>query len=94
MQCVKCNCFGHVTEHCKGKVCCSTCSVAQDCTAVNLKCNNCGGNHLATSKHCPRYIKKSQILKIKAAKKLSYTKACIEAKLINQPANYQITQTH
>ena len=89
------NGFDHVAEHCKGKVCCSTCSAAHEsknCIEINLKCSNYGGNHSATSKHSPRYFNEAETIKIKTVEKLSYAKACIETKLINEQTNYHITQ--
>ncbi|XP_046545770.1 uncharacterized protein LOC124255870 [Haliotis rubra] len=83
LRCFKCQKFGHGAKFCRGKeaVCCR-CSGAHDsseCTH-DLKCANCKGEHMASSKSCPTFEYESKILKIKHTKNITYS----EAKLLVQ----------
>jgi len=63
----KCNRFGHVASHCKGKERCSKCDEEHSwttCTAIENKCPNCRGNHSANDRSCPRYKCEEKVLKI------------------------------
>ena len=58
LRCFKCNRFGHVSANCKCNVRCTTCAQnhkTKSCTETVLKCSNCGGEHSAASRQCPRY---------------------------------------
>jgi len=64
LRCFKCNRFGHVANHCKGKERCSTCGEYRSwtaCPSKALKCLYCHGNHSANDKICPRYKQEQQI---------------------------------
>ena len=40
------------------------------------KCSNCGGEHSAASRQCPRYIHEMEIVKIKTVNNIAYAEAC------------------
>ena len=79
LRCCKCNRYGHVASHCRGKLRCSICGgdyKYSECSAAAPKCPNCGGSHSANDKICPRYQRVTAILKLKTVAKLSYADAC------------------
>ena len=79
LRCYKCKRFGHVAANCRGKERCAKCGNDHktiSCDNGVLRCVNRNGNHSATSKECPRYIKEAQVLKVKVEKKLTYAEAC------------------
>ena len=81
LRCFKCNRFGHVASHCRGRERCSNCvgeHKYSECTADTAKCPNCRGNHFANDKICPRYQRETETLKLKTKSKLSYADACKE----------------
>jgi len=50
LRCFKCNRYGHVAKHCRGRLRCSICSGEHkysECSAAAPKCPNCGGSHSA-----------------------------------------------
>ena len=66
LWCFKCNRYGHVASHCRGKLCCSICSGEHkysECSAAAPKCPKSGGAHSAIDKVCPRYKLETEILK-------------------------------
>ena len=78
LRCFKCNRYGHVTGHCRGKLHCSSCGGEHKysvCSAAAPKCPNCEGGHSANDKICPRYKRETEI-QIKTEAKLSYADAC------------------
>jgi len=67
LRCFKCNRFGHVASHCRGRERCSNCGGEHkysECNADTAKCPNCGGNHSANDQICPRYQRETEILKL------------------------------
>jgi len=56
-QCYKCYGFSHRAATCKRKEKCGKCGkedhTTLECTATELKCTNCKGNHEAWHTHCP-----------------------------------------
>ena len=72
-QCYKCQGFNHIAKDCKNAQKCLRCVGAHksiECPDKNkdslkLKCSNCNGEHVASSKECPKF--KEQI-KVKADK--------------------------
>ena len=78
LRCFKCNRFGHVANHCKGKERCSKCGEQHSwtvCPSTALNCPNCHGEHAANDRSCPRYKKEEQVLKIKSSRNVSYAEA-------------------
>ena len=72
-QCYKCQGFNHIAKDCKNAQKCLRCAGAHksiECPDKNkdslkLKCSNCNGEHVASSKECPKF--KEQI-KVQADK--------------------------
>ena len=72
-QCYKCQGFNHIAKDCKNAQKCLRCAGANksiECPDKNkdslkLKCSNCNGEHVASSKECPKF--KEQI-KVQADK--------------------------
>ncbi|XP_071078441.1 uncharacterized protein [Haliotis cracherodii] len=94
LRCFKCQKFGHGAKFCRGKVVmCCRCSGAHDsseCTN-NIKCANCNGEHLASSKTCPTFAFESKILKIKHTNNITYLEA---KKLVPSAAQSLTTKTY
>ena len=91
LRCFNCNRFGHVSGPCKGKMRCCNCGGAHkwsDCTVTTSRCPNRRGQHSATSKQCPRYMR--SVLHIKTVLKLTYAEACkqVEASGSVAPQNF------
>lgn len=66
LQCYKCMKFNHSAKYCRNDQICSKCTgnhIFKDCTSDTLKCNNCGGDHVAISMKCP--IKAAKLDKLK-----------------------------
>lgn len=63
MQCYRCMKFNHSAKVCRNNQVCSKCSEGhsyKDCNSTELKCSNCGGDHLAISKACPIKLAKTE----------------------------------
>ena len=78
LRCFKCNRFGHVANHCKGKKRCSKCGEQCSwtvCPSTTLNCPNCHGKHTANDRSCPRYKEEEQVFKIKSSRNVSYAEA-------------------
>ena len=68
-QCYKCQGFNHVAKDCKSNQKCVRCAgphKSADCPDRNkgsliLKCSNCDGNHVASSKNCPKFKEQIKI---------------------------------
>jgi len=91
LRCFKCQKFGHGSAGCKNKAVCHNCG--KDDHEINCtnpaKCKNCLGDHAASSKKCPAWIKEKEIQKIKHTKKVSYPEArklveCLPAFTLNR----------
>jgi len=79
LRCFKCNRYGHVAGHCRGKLRGSICGGEHkynECSAAAPKCPNCGGGHAANDKIYPRYKRETEILKLGTEAKLSCADAC------------------
>ena len=94
IRCFKCNRFGHVADTCRGKERCSRCGQGHNiksCPNDLTKCTNCGGDHAASSKDCPTYKHKAEILYIKTINNISYAEACKQgSKLDSATNNYNL----
>jgi hypothetical protein len=89
LRCFKCQKFGHYKSVCKRAAICAQCGHAEhDASpcAGPLKCVNCSGNHSAFDKSCPKWIKETEIIKVKTNANVSFPEArkLVEAKN-NQP---------
>ena len=82
LQCFKCQKLGHIAKYCKGRVVCLVCSgphkhtectVKDDCT--KQKCANCGGEHTANYRGCPKLLKEKLIQVTRVKENLSYRDA-------------------
>ncbi|XP_071114711.1 uncharacterized protein [Haliotis cracherodii] len=94
LRCFTCQKFGHGSKSCNHSVVCQPCGEGHDntnCTA-DVKCANCKGTHLASSKLCPEWLKQSKILKLKHENNISFYEA---KKLIeNQSPQTPVTRTY
>ncbi|XP_048239037.1 uncharacterized protein LOC125372628 [Haliotis rufescens] len=94
LRCFKCQKFGHGSKFCNHSVVCQRCGEGHDntdCTA-EVKCANCKGTHLASSKLCPEWQKQTKILKLKHENNISFYEA---KKLIeNQSPQTPLTRTY
>jgi len=98
LRCFKCNRYGHVANHCRGKLRCSICSDEHKCSECSVaaapKCPNCCGSHSAIEKICPRYQRETEMLKLKTVANLSYAHACKEPRTSrNPPAPHLASQS-
>ena len=95
LRCFHCNRFGHIAAHCKAKAKCAKCGGGHslDACTNDMKCPNCSGNHSASSKHCPKYLRESAVLKIKVSKRLSYADAVKEHQQLVRPGPSQLSGT-
>ncbi|XP_062598685.1 uncharacterized protein LOC134260118, partial [Saccostrea cucullata] len=83
LRCFKCQRFGHGQNNCKGAETCFKCGEeghdGKGCQKTP-NCKNCKGEHMASSKQCPLWIKEKEIQKVKAEKRIPYPEA---KKLVN-----------
>jgi len=89
LRCFKCNRYGHVANHCQGKLRCSICSGEhkyRECSAAAPKCPKCVGSHSANVKMFPRYQRETEILKLKTVANLSYADAYKEVRTSRNPS--------
>lgn len=80
VQCYNCCRYGHTKTQCRSKPRCfkcaenhssDTCSIA----SIDAVCILCSGNHFATNKNCPEYIRQTEIKHIMADRNMSYQEA-------------------
>ena len=78
LRCYKCQKFGHGTRSCQGHMICHICGgddhESLDCEQP-AKCSNCHGQHKASSKQCPIYIRETKILSLKYHNNISFAEA-------------------
>lgn len=80
LRCYKCQRFGHTATNCNSssQICprCSGSHSYQDCPDKDqLKCSNCGGNHSAAYKGCPKYKQAVEVQRVRVENKISYKEA-------------------
>ncbi|GBN11779.1 hypothetical protein AVEN_267582-1 [Araneus ventricosus] len=85
-QCVKCYSFMHPSRVCEKTSICPSCGEIHSgiCQAPQ-KCINCQGEHSATSRGCPLYIKEQNILELKGRNHLTTAEA---RRIYNQSAKF------
>ena len=70
--------FGHHKDRCRCEPRCAQCGEhnheADSCNNP-LKCPNCQGNHLASSKECPKWILEKEVQTVKYTRHISYPEA-------------------
>ena len=101
LRCDKCQHFGHTTKTCRTKaVTCSFCSGPhsyQECDRKSqqgaAKCTNCGGNHSAAYRSCPKYQQIAAILSTKIKNNISYAEAAAKHKTTTTQQTPSITHT-
>ncbi|GBM58625.1 hypothetical protein AVEN_266747-1 [Araneus ventricosus] len=83
-QCTKCYSFMHPSRVCEKTPVCHSCgAIHSGICQVPQKCVNCQGDHLATSKGCPLYIKEQNIMELKCRNHLTTAEA---RRIYNQSA--------
>ena len=87
IRCNRCQRFGHKATQCeKPKIVCSRCSarghdfVNCPTAQTEAKCANCGGNHNAAYRGCPKFKEVREILTVSAKKGMSYRDAALQLK--------------
>ena len=79
LQCRNCWRLCHMTKLCRSQTLCSKCTspdhLRDQCDADKLHCINCKGEHEATNRKCPRYLREVEICKITAEYGVSFSKA-------------------
>ena len=78
LRCFKCQRFGHHKDRCRCEPRCAQCGeVNHEADSCNnpLKCPNCQGNHLASSKECPKWILEKEVQTVKYTRHISYPEA-------------------
>ncbi|GBM58402.1 hypothetical protein AVEN_63766-1 [Araneus ventricosus] len=83
-QCTKCYSFMHPSRVCEKTPVCHSCgAIHSGICQVPQKCINCQGDHSATSKGCPLYIKEQNIMELKCRNHLTTAEA---RRIYNQSA--------
>ena len=77
LRCYKCQRYGHGSSSCKGQPICVRCADKHNDTECNkaIKCANCSGDHMASSKSCPIWQQEAEILKLKVNNNISFAEA-------------------
>jgi len=80
LRCYQCQRFGHGARACKKMhPVCERCGslehVKNSCGSECPRCVNCAGEHEASSKKCPRYVKEARIQRVRVENKLSFPEA-------------------
>ena len=77
-RCFKCQKFGHTKNSCKDKAVCAGCGEEghnlDDCQN-DPKCVNCQGDHVATSRDCPKWKIEKDIVTLKYTENISFADA-------------------
>jgi hypothetical protein len=80
IQCFKCCRYGHTKTLCRSNPRCFKCGeehLGETChiEIQNTKCVNCAGNHSATNRICPEFVRQNIIKKNMTEQNISYTEA-------------------
>lgn len=75
-QCPRCFKFNHNLKACRSPQICKSCGISHEepCSSA-ISCANCQGNHMATDKTCPAYLKESRLLRFKSENHLTLSEA-------------------
>ena len=80
LRCYNCQKFGHGSKNCNSNRVCGRCGSNghkfEDCKS-DPKCINCKGDHFASFKECPVWLKEKEIVTIKTKRGISYPQAKI-----------------
>ncbi|GBL77190.1 hypothetical protein AVEN_12811-1 [Araneus ventricosus] len=88
-QCVKCYSFKHPSRVCEKTPICPSCGeILSGICQAPQKCINCQGEHAATSRGCPFYIKEQNILEFKGRNHLTTAEA---RRIYSQSAKFNYT---
>ncbi|GBL93719.1 hypothetical protein AVEN_166762-1 [Araneus ventricosus] len=80
LRCFKCQRYGHSQQSCRGTdpVCGKCAESGHDinvCTSETFKCRNCSGPHAASSKFCPTWIFKREVIVVKMKRNITFPQA-------------------
>ncbi|GBO21113.1 hypothetical protein AVEN_76014-1 [Araneus ventricosus] len=85
-QCIKCYSFMHPSRVCEKTPVCPSCgAIHSGICQVPQKCINCQGEHSATLRGCPFFIKEQNIMELKCRNHLTTTAA---RRIYNQSAKF------
>jgi hypothetical protein len=87
LRCYNCQKFGHGSRSCKGDKICGRCGEKGHSNEFCMKaenCANCSGNHMASSRDCPKWKQEKEIQKVKTDRGISFAEA---RKLVAVPGN-------
>jgi len=93
-RCFKCQRYGHFSSVCTRAEVCANCSSTEHSHSrdnpCNLKssCTNCGQEHPAYSKRCPRWLQEKEIITLKTTKDISFPQARRLVEQTNGPHTY------
>lgn len=65
-QCFRCMKYGHIGKNCRREQKCLKCAgkhVVRECTVDQMRCANCGEEHMANEKNCADYMKNVEMKK-------------------------------
>ncbi|CAL9687399.1 unnamed protein product [Knipowitschia caucasica] len=85
LRCYKCQRFGHIAAVCRGSRRCGKCAGDHDrseCTSSEVKCCNCGGNHMAAFRGCEHGVRAQRVEEIRLKENVTYAEA---VKRVSQP---------
>lgn len=78
IQCFNCCRFGHTKLQCRSKPRCFRCGkdhTGDSCTSEVSFCCSCSGQHFATSKTCPEFVRQQNVKQTMAESCISYSEA-------------------
>ncbi|KAI5642941.1 hypothetical protein NE865_04980 [Phthorimaea operculella] len=78
IQCHRCCRFGHTKDKCRSRPRCAKCGEEHDaatCMVTVVSCVNCSGDHQATAKICPEFLRQTEIKKYMSENNESYLEA-------------------
>ncbi|KAI5637390.1 hypothetical protein NE865_09821 [Phthorimaea operculella] len=78
IQCHRCCRFGHTKDKCRSRPRCAKCGEEHDaatCMVTVASCVNCSGDHQATAKICPEFLRQTEIKKYMSENNESYLEA-------------------
>ena len=79
VRCFKCQAFGHVSSKCRGTQRCGVCSAeghgSDACQSDSVKCANCGGQHRAWHRKCPKFVFEAEVRALMTKENVSFREA-------------------